>query len=339
MTNEGGTVFQKLPVSDYDALLAEVTAQGLFKRTYWHYAITEGVAVAGMAACLYAVTLTDSALFQVANAVFFTFFSVQAGIVGHDLSHGEVLESPTANRFWAMMVICLLAGLSESRWFLEHNTHHENPNHMGHDPSLDIPFVFSETQASERSPFAKRWILPYQHVLFWPALAFVYPYNIIYGMRFILSDISVRSLTELVLMTAHFAIVIGFPLYFLPLPIALLFLGTVFFTTGAYMGMVFAPNHKGEGILGEHEEFNWSHQITLTRDLYPSWPVFYFLGGLNFQIEHHLFPTMSRLQYWKAHTIVKDFCKKRGMRYHQTTWVGSMKEIHQSLKEEAQRWP
>ena len=102
--------------------------------------------------------------------------------------------------------------------------------------------------------------------------------------------------------------------------------------------MVFAPNHKGEEMLDEDEKLNWTHQITLTRDLYPTWPVFYLLGGLNFQIEHHLFPTMSRMKYWEAYKTVKEFCARHELRYHQTTWPESMREIHESLKQEARTW-
>src|SRR6185503_879330 len=128
------------------------------------------------------------------------------------------------------------------------------------------------------------------------------------------------------------------PIIFLPLPVAVLFLVVSFLVIGGYIGLVFAPNHKGEEMLDEEDEFIWTHQITLTRDLYPTWLVFYLLGGLNFQIEHHLFPTMSRQKYWQAYKVVKDFSAKHGIRYHQTTWRESMREIHVSLKEEARAW-
>ncbi|MBI4121212.1 MAG: acyl-CoA desaturase [Parcubacteria group bacterium] len=327
-----------LPAEYYQVLLAEVQSRGLFKRTYFHYILAGGVGMLGMGLSLYALSLTDSALFQTLNAFAFAFFSVQVGMLGHDLSHEEVFESRERNRFWGMLAWGLLGGLSESRWFHKHNAHHKNPNHIGHDPDLEIPFVFSDIQAVLRSPFYKQWVFPYQHVLFWSALFFVYPYNIAYSMKHILDNITMRTVVELVLMAVHFVITIGLPVYFLPLPVAMLFLGITFLVIGAYLGMVFAPNHKGEWMLEENEPFNWTHQVTLTRNLYPSRLASYLFGGLNFQIEHHLFPNMPRFNYRKAQPIVEKFCKQYGLRYHQTTWVGSMREIHQSLKEEASRW-
>jgi fatty acid desaturase len=327
-----------LPIEYYSALLAEVTARGLFKRTYWHYGLTGGIAIIGMTASLYALSLSDNALFQALNAIGFGFFSVQIGMIGHDLSHGEVFESHEVNRFFAMMAWGLLGGLCESRWFHKHNTHHKNPNHIGHDPDLEIPFVFSDIQAARWSDFYKKWFFPYQHILFWIAFSFVVPYNIGYSMQYIFRNFTARSMFELFLMIVHYSVVVGLPLYLLPLPVAILFLGISFIVIGAYIGMVFAPNHKGEEMLDEDEKLNWTHQITLTRDLYPTWPVFYLLGGLNFQIEHHLFPTMSRMKYWEAYKTVKDFCARHELRYHQTTWPESMREIHESLKQEARTW-
>lgn len=333
-----GVVHAPLSMSEYEALRTEVTTRGLFKRTYWHYGLTGGIAIIGMGLSLYALTLVDGALFQTLNAIVFGFFSVQAGMIGHDLSHGEVFESPGVNRFVAMLAWSFFGGLSESRWFHKHNTHHKSPNHIGHDPDLEIPFVFSDMQAEKRSNFYKNWIFPNQHIFFWIALTFVYPYNIGHGMKYFYRNPDMRSATEFLLIVVHFAIVIGLPFYFLPLHIAFLFLVVSFVVIGAYIGMVFAPNHKGEEMLDENEKFSWTHQITLTRDIYPSWSVFYLLGGLNFQIEHHLFPTMSRLKYWDAQKIVQGFCARHGLRYHQTTWSGSMREIHVSLKQEAMIW-
>ena len=82
----------RLPIEYYNALLAEVTARGLFKRTYRHYGLTGGIAIIGMTASLHALSLSDNALFQALNAIVFGFFSVQIGMIGHDLSHGEVFE-------------------------------------------------------------------------------------------------------------------------------------------------------------------------------------------------------------------------------------------------------
>lgn len=327
-----------LSADKYGSLLQEMTAQGLFERTYLHYCLNGVVSIVVMGVSLYALTLTDSAMWQTLNAIVFAFFSVQIGIICHDLSHGEVFKSAKANDFAAMMCWGILCGLSESRWYYKHNIHHKNPNHIGYDPDLEILFVFSNYQAERRSSFSKKWLFPNQHILFWIALSFVYPYNVALSMKHLLSNPTPRSIFEIFLMVFHFTFLIGLPVYFLPFNVAVIFLFVVFLVRGIYIGTIFAPNHKGEEMLNEEGTFNWTYQITLTRNIIPTRLTFYLLGGLIFQIEHHLFPKMSRLKCWQARQIVKRFCGENNLRYHETTWLGSMLEIHRSLRQEALNW-
>ncbi len=327
-----------LSTEKYDSLLQEVTAQGLFERTYLHYCLHGVISAVVMGISLYALTLTDSAIWQTLNAIVFASFSIQIGLICHDLSHGQVFKLAKANDFGAMMCWGLLCGLSESRWYYKHNIHHKNPNHIGHDPDLEILFVFSNYQAEKRSTFSKKWFFPNQHILFWIALSFVYPYNIASSMTYLFSNLTFRSTFEICLMIIHFIIIIGLPFYLLPFPVAVIFIFLVFLIRGVYMGTVFAPNHKGEDMLNKDEPFNWTYQITFTRNIRPNWLTFYLLGGLIFQIEHHLFPTMSRLKCWQARQVVMNFCEKHNLRYHETTWLGSMLEIHKSLKQESLNW-
>jgi fatty acid desaturase len=284
------------------------------------------------------LTLSDSLLLQIINAVVFGFFSVQLGLIGHDLSHGGVFTSKKLNRWLAILVWSLGCGLSEGRWFYKHNAHHENPNHIGHDPDLEIPFVFSHEQALERPDFYKKWVFPYQHITFWFGLWFVYPYNILNSMRFLFSNHSLRSIIEILLMAIHFILLFGATLFFLPFTTAIIFNLIIFLVMGIYMGLIFAPNHKGEDMLEAEATYNWVHQITLTRNIKPGIFVSYFLGGLEHQIEHHLFPTMPRFRYQEARKIVRAFCHQQNIPYHETTWLESMRQIHASLREESRAW-
>jgi len=323
----------------YEALAAEALRLGLFDRTYGRYALCAAVALAGMGASLYAVTLTSNPFFQFCNAILLGFFSVQIGMVGHDLSHGEVFVSRRINRFCSSLAWGLCAGLSEFRWFEKHNQHHLRPNHVGHDPDLSIPFMFGPEQVKAAPVYLRRWVLPHQHFWFWPALSAVYPFNIMYSMRYYLRARSPLALAELALVVFHFIILGYFVFTFLPLATALLFFTTVFAAAGVYMGLVFAPNHKGRPELAPSQEFSWIHQILFTRDLRPSWGTFYLFGGLNFQIEHHLFPTMSRFKYRQAYDIVRDYCTKAGIEHHETTWGKSLGEMHRALRTQAHATP
>lgn len=319
----------------YQALKAAVKERGLMRRAYVYYSVYATIVLTGILSSLYFVTATDSMLLQVLNGVFLGVMSVQAGMFGHDLSHSQVFVSPRLNRFAALVVWGLVGGLSESKWYEKHNAHHEAPNKIGHDPDLDIPFIFSENQIPYRSAFFKKWILPYQHILFFASLPFIYITWIVFSMRHIFQGFSVRTFTELCLMCIRHSLLLYIVFANLPFWTGCIFIATLFSVAGLYMSLVFAPNHKGEEVLGPGEEESWIHQITLTRNLYPSVLVFHVFGGLNFQIEHHLFPGMPRINYCKAQPMVKEFAIANGLSYHETSFIGSMKEIYSALKEQA----
>ena len=327
-----------LPISTYERLLTEVREAGCFRRTYTQYICVTLITVLGLTVSAYGIVSTDTLWIQILNACLAGFLCVQLGLIGHDLSHAGVFQSKTLNRSVARIVWGLGCGLSESRWFRKHNAHHQSPNHIGYDPDLKIPFAFSEAQALQYSTFYQRYIFPRQHTLFWIGLGFVYPYNILHSMRFLLKDSSAQSVFEVILMSIHFVLVLGFTFFFLPPMTAVLFNLVVFLVVGLYMGMIFAPNHKGEDMLAPEGIHNWVHQITLTRNITPSFLVSYILGGLEYQIEHHLFLGMSRFQYPRAQAIVKEFCAKEHIPYTETSWTGSLKCIHTALRDVARMY-
>jgi fatty acid desaturase len=157
-------------------------------------------------------------------------------------------------------------------------------------------------------------------------------------LKFIFQDLSLRSLVEIFFMLVHFVLLFGFSIIFLPLAVAMAFQLVVFLTMGVYMGLIFAPNHKGEDMLEAEAAYNWVHQITLTRNIKPGLFTSYFLGGLEHQIEHHLFPTMPRYRYEDARVLVRNFCQEQNIPYHETTWLESLRQIHYSLLEESRAW-
>lgn len=259
-------------------------------------------------------------------------FLVQAGMLGHDFSHLQVCKSKKHNRFFGRMMWSLVCGLSESGWCAKHNAHHTHVNHVDRDPDLDMPFVFSEKQLKNKSAFFKRYLLPHQHIFFFFVLPLAYVSMSAWSLTHMLRVRSWHTAADAACIAIRYAVFFGLPFLFLPVSVALWFLAVQTLVIGVYMSMVFAPNHKGAAVVDDADTPSWIYQITLTRNVAPSWGVFYLLGGLNFQIEHHLFSTMSRFHCAAARPIVKKFCEKHDIPYHETTWWGSMQEIYRSLK-------
>ena len=130
---------------------------------------------------------------------------------------------------------------------------------------------------------------------------------------------------------------IGFPvLVFLVLSpgIAVAFLAVELGLFGFYMGAYFAPNHKGMPIISANDPVDFLRRQVLTSRNVKAHPLTdFWYGGLNYQIEHHLFPSMARNKLREAQPIVRAFCAERGIPYKESGAIESHKEIVQYLHE------
>ncbi len=322
----------------YKAFRESIVAQGAYARDYRYYGIYAFCCVVGVAASLYCITLTDNVFLQILNAAFLAFVLVQTGMLGHDLSHGQVFQGAHKNRIAAMVVWGLFGGLSESKWFLKHTAHHASPNELGRDPDLDIPFIFSDTQRRHLTRM-QRLLLPYQHIVFFAALPFIYADHVADSVIHVFYKFSHVTLVELALIACHFLIIFAVLFLFLAPFTAALFLVVHMLCIGLYMSLVFAPNHKGQVVLGSDQRGTWLEQITTTRNITPTWYGFQLLGGLNFQIEHHLFPGIARTRYFKISSPLKNFCASASIPYVEVSWRQSIGEIYKALHKQALKSP
>ena len=129
---------------------------------------------------------------------------------------------------------------------------------------------------------------------------------------------------ELSLIVARFAIILIPVFLMLPLGMAFAFLGVQLAVFGVYMGASFAPNHKGMPIIAPDAKLDFfSKQVRTSRNIHGGRWVTWLMGGLNHQVEHHLFPNMSRLHLAKAREIVRDYCAVNGVAYTETSLVRS----------------
>jgi fatty acid desaturase len=83
---------------------------------------------------------------------------------------------------------------------------------------------------------------------------------------------------------------------------------------GLFMGAAFAPNHKGMPLVPRDLKIDFfERQVVTSRNIKGSWLTDNLMGGLNYQVEHHLFPSMARPNLRAAHEIVVEYCKERGI--------------------------
>jgi fatty acid desaturase len=101
-----------------------------------------------------------------------------------------------------------------------------------------------------------------------------------------------------------------------------------------YLGISFAPNHKGMPIIESATAAGFARrQVTTARNVSGGRLTTFMLGGLNYQIEHHLFPSMPRPNLRRVQSLVRDFCTDTDLGYSEENFVESFRQITRHLSD------
>ena len=320
------------PESEFRKLRTALEAQGLFLKTPGFYFKLSLIYLALLAASIAVLVVYQNSLLQIANVFLFSFALAQLSFIGHDMAHYQVFSSRIAhnivNRLWWGLVL----GGGYDWWASKHNQHHANPNQIGRDPDIEQPFVFSPEQLGNRGKIFRR-VLSYQSIYFFPLLALAY-LNAVRGAvtHFLIREKNRRAYAEFFLQSFHFALLFSIIFLSLGFLYGAAFIISYSLLIGIYIGLTFAPNHKGMPIVIKDMMPWYKQQVITARNIKPNFFVDIFYGGLNYQIEHHLFPAMSRKHLPKARELVRKFCEKTSIPYYETTMPGSLAEIYNALK-------
>ena len=320
--------FEPCPTGTYAELKGWIRAQGLLEKQPGFLNRRILVTLGLLAASLTLLFLSDSLWFQLPNAALMAFTFGQIGFIVHDTGHRQAYRSQARNNLIGVLHANLLLGMSFGWWVGKHNRHHANPNQHDLDPDIGMPiFAFTEEDALAKRGFY-RFMVRYQALFLFPLL-FLEAWSLRIGsIHFLLRYKSRYRALEIGLMALNFVWVAGVAVMTLGVVKGLIFLAVQQALFGFYMASVFAPNHKGMPVLDKGVEIDFLRQQVLTaRNVHPHPLTDYWYGGLNYQIEHHLFPTLSRNRLRAAHEIVKPFCHKHGIPYQESSMLGSYAEI------------
>ena len=314
---------------EYLELKRMVASRGLLERQYSYYAwkIPSVAAMVGASVAVL-VIFSGTLWIQMLNAVFLALVFTNLGFMGHDSGHRQIFKSAKRND-WVLLAVGFLTGMTPSWWQDKHNTHHRAPNQLDVDGDIEVClFAFSEEQALAMKGIG-RFTARYQAFLFYPLLALTSFSLLFGGIAYQIRKERMRyAIVEPVLVVAGLAAYLGLIFFFLGPWHGALFIAVHRALGGVYMGSVFAPNHKGMPILDSKTQMDYLHMQTITaRNVTGSPLADFWYGGLNYQIEHHLFPNMPRNNLKKAQVIVRSFCQERGIPYHETGVWQSNKEI------------
>ncbi|WP_245765430.1 fatty acid desaturase family protein [Nonomuraea jiangxiensis] len=279
------------------------------------------------------VWLGDSWL-QLLVAVALAVVFAQFGFVAHDLGHRQVFSSRRPSDLAGRLIGNLGVGLGWGWWTSKHNRHHANPNHEDHDPDVSPAVIVWSTEQVARSRGIPRFFAKYQAFWFFPLLTLEAWHLHVASVKALLKPSVKRRGLELTLLATHFVVYFGVVFAVLPFGKALLFLIVHQGLFGVYLGSTFAPNHKGMPILTKDDELDFLRKQVLTsRNVRGGWFTDVALGQLNYQIEHHLFPSMPAPNLRKAQPIVERYCAELGVSYLQTGFVESHAQALRHLHE------
>ncbi|WP_448626158.1 fatty acid desaturase family protein [Geodermatophilus sp. URMC 64] len=319
--------------SDYADLSARIKAAGLLERRTGYYVVKFALTLGLFAAGWVAFVFIGASWWQLLTAAVLGVLSTQVAMLGHDAGHKQVTRTRGSSYLLGIVLGNLLTGLSFGWWLDKHNRHHAHPNHGELDPDVAPagPLVFLHGQAEGRTGLLA-WLTRHQAAVFFPILL-LEGLNLHVGSFAALRDGTVKArLREGALLAVHLVAFVGAPFVVLSFWQALAFLAVHQAVFGFYMGCSFAPNHKGMPPLTEEEEKDYLRRQVLTaRNVRGSRFTDWLLGGLNYQIEHHLFPSMPRPNLRRAKPLVERFCAERGVRYAETGLLDSYGQVLQHL--------
>ncbi|MEU5695052.1 acyl-CoA desaturase [Actinosynnema sp. NPDC020468] len=304
--------------SDFARLTREVRAAGLLGRRRGYYLARMTVNALLLVAVALAFAALGDSWWQVVTAVALAVVSTQLAFIGHDAGHRQIFRSHRHNDLVGHLHGGL-TGISYQWWVAKHNRHHANPNHEDDDPDIEIhALAFSRAQAGDKRG-VYRWITKYQAFLFFPLLlaeAVVLRLSGLHALRHgELRHPRLEAALQVLPALGYLAAVF---LVLSPVK-AVVFIAVHQGLMGVYLGCSFAPNHKGMPIVARGRRLDHLRKQVLTsRNVTGGWWVDALLGGLNHQVEHHLFPHMPRPNLRRCQPIVEDFCARNDIPYSKT---------------------
>lgn len=343
---------------DIDNLVQDLRKKGAFDTDYWMYFRLSAIIIGLFSVSLYCLQFTESKLAIFAGALAMGMFWQQLAFIGHDLGHHVVTHNAKLDDLISIFFGNLIQGISLEWWKHNHNTHHVVTNSIEYDPDIQhLPFfaVSKEFFKSQWSKYyhrvmkfdaAARFFVSYQHYLFYVVMSLarfnLYAQSFIYnlagpGSRTSNKRKQIQELASL----AGFWVWMGCLLYSLGSFSNIMLFLLVSHATAGLVHVQITINHFSmeayQGIPQSHFEGDGyvKSQLSSTTNIdCPPW-LDWLQGGLQFQIEHHLFPHTTRSQFRYVKARVMDICVKHDIPYYSKSFWRANYDVLCHLKKRA----
>jgi fatty acid desaturase len=302
----------------YTELARTVRDSGLLRRRYGYYWSRIVLAVSAFVLVWAGIIALGNSWFQLILAAVLGVVVTQFGFLGHDGAHRQMFDSPAWNEWTSRILAGVFAGLSYGWWKDKHNRHHVAPNQEGRDPDVAPGAIaFTREIAARRSTGFPGWFMKRQGWLFFPMLTLEGINLHIASLRTLFGpDAVAHRRVEAALVVARLAAFVVVLLMVMPVGKAAAFFCVQMAVFGLCLGGSFAPNHKGMPIVPPTLKIDFlRRQVLMSRNVRGGPFVDFAMGGLNYQIEHHLFPSMPRPNLRRVQPIVRAYCAQHEVSY------------------------
>ena len=306
------------PTSTFTTLAKSVRESGLLRRARWFYVLLGAGLLLALGGAITGFVLLGDSWFQLLIAGALGIIFTQAAFLAHEASHRQVVESGRWNDRIGRWVGVLGVGMSYQWWMTKHTRHHANPNKVGKDPDIAVDGVVAftaEDAAGQRG--LRALITRRQGWLFYPLLLLEGANLHVQSIKSLVErrEVDGRWL-ELGLMALRFTVLFGAVFLVLPLGMAFAFIGVQLAVFGVYMGTSFAVNHTGMPVVPRDAKLDFfAKQVRTSRNIRGGFWASALLGGLNYQVEHHLFPNMARPHLARARELVREHSRQHDVPY------------------------
>jgi len=310
------------PGSDFTALAQRVHASGLMRRRYGYYWTKMVALVALLAACGVGFVQVGDSWWQLVTAAVLAVLLTQAAFLGHDAAHRQIFVSGRWNDWASLVIANLVVGISYGWWRSKHTKHHANPNKEDVDPDIGLGTVaYTPEHARRAAPRPIRWLMAHQGWWFFPILVLEGLALHVYGIRRVCGRTRVeRRPIEATFLALRLGGYLAGVFLVLPPGKALVFLAVQVGLFGFYLGSAFAPNHIGMPLVSARLKLDFlRRQVLMSRNIRGGRLMDVIMGGLNHQVEHHLFPSMPRPHLRRVRPLVQAHCRALGVPYTETT--------------------
>jgi fatty acid desaturase len=319
----------------FRTLASQVRALGLLDRRPGYYGVKITLTILALFAGWALFVVVGDSWTTLAVAALLGVMFTQLGFIGHDAGHNQVFVTRRRNRLLGLVVGNALIGLSFGWWVPKHDAHHDHPNEIGLDPDIGEGSAppASDVPGEVQGPVAS-WMARWQAPLFFPLMVLRSSGMHVLGISRLVRRRDRASAVEASLLALHAALYVTVVLLVLSPLKALAFLVVQQAVFSVYLGLSFAPNHKGMPIIESASEAGFARrQVVTARNVSGGWLTTFMLGGLNYQIEHHLFPSMPRPNLRRVQGLVRDFCAATELGYSEESFVETFRQITRHMSD------